>query len=58
MGDLEGWCGEVEISLAAEEFGNDLASVKSLSKSHGVLESVLAANTIKLKNLGKEFIRV
>ncbi|XP_063685310.1 spectrin alpha chain-like isoform X2 [Bolinopsis microptera] len=50
--DLENWLAEIEVELSNEDYGTDLATVKSLSKSHSILENVMGTQRVKLNALG------
>ena len=41
-----------QVEISNEDFGTDLATVRSLSKSHSVVEGVLVTQKVKLETLG------
>lgn len=49
--DIDFWLGEVESLLKPEETGSDLASVQHLIKQHQLIETDIAANEDRIKDM-------
>lgn len=51
--DVESWCKDIEKSLASEDLGRDLGTVKNLIKKHQLLEADVAGHLERLEAIQK-----
>jgi hypothetical protein len=56
--DMDIWCIEVEKTLASEDCGRDLTSVKNLLKKHQLLEVDVAGHKVRIKICGVIFFLI
>ncbi|PAV55545.1 hypothetical protein WR25_20353 [Diploscapter pachys] len=52
--DLEFWLGEVEILLASDDYGKDLASVENLLKKQQLIEADIAAHQDRINEMKQQ----